>query len=320
MASDASGAAGPSDGVPRRSARPEPAAGPAGEDGTFLWRALPEGRGTRARAPLVYLPGLGPHSTGRTRLQRLLLRLEVIGLSRHHTVWLVGRRSALAAGTTIASLAEGNARAIRARFDRAVDVVGESTGGSIALQLALDHPDVVDRLVLVSAAASLECAGRAAQRDVVRSLRDGRSRRAAGILLAATTRRPIRRRLLRVAGFALGRVIVGRSDDDLVLMEAEDRFDLRHDLDRVTAPTVVVGGARDGFYSPTIFRLTADLMPDAAYVEFPRKGHMTASMDRAAHRVIRRHLPARSERGEARSVASAPPVRRPGPASTAPTP
>lgn len=288
--------------VPVGCARARGATDPDREDETFLWNALPGRRLPPAGASLVYLPGLGPHSTGRTRLQRALQRLEVRGLSHHHSVWLVGRRSPLGAGTTIASLAADHAWAIRSRFDQPVDVVGESTGGSIALQLALDHPDVVKRLVLVSAASSLERAGRAAQRDVVRSLRAGRPRRAAGILLAATSRRPIRSRLLRGVGFVLGRLVIGRFDDDLIVtIEAEDGFDLRHDLVRVTTPTLLVGGGQDGYYSPSRFGETAALMPNADYIEYPKKGNLTVMADRAVRREIRTRLrPDRTHRKRSR--------------------
>ncbi|MBW4043016.1 MAG: alpha/beta hydrolase [Acidobacteria bacterium] len=259
------------------------------QDDVFLWRALAGPR--RSTAPLVYLPGLGPHSTNRTRLQRAVQRSELVGVGLHRAVWVVGRRSPLKEGTTIAGLAEEHARAIRSRFPAPVDVIGESTGGSIALQLALDHPDVVKRLIVISAASRMPGAGRAAQREVVRSLRAGRPRRAAGTMLAATTRRPIRRRLLRAAGFTLGRVVIGRSDHDLmVLIEAEDEFDLRPDLLRVSAPTVVLGGAQDGYYSPELFRATADEIPNASYVEYPKKGHLTAATDHAVSRAIRDRL------------------------------
>ena len=55
-----------------------------------------------------------------------------------------------------------------------VDVLGISTGGSIAQQLAADHPRGVRRLALVSAACRLENSGRTI------SARDGRARASTG--------------------------------------------------------------------------------------------------------------------------------------------
>ena len=260
-----------------------------GSGGTFLWKASRPRR--RAAPPVVFLPGLGPHSTGRTVAQRLLQRLEVLRLAGTFEVWLVGRRGRLRRGTTIADLAEEHAAAIRCRFDRPVDVIGESTGGSIALQLALDHPEVVKRLVLVSAAARLRHRGEEAQEEVADRVREGRPREAAATMLAMTDDRRIRKRLLRVIGLVLGRLAIGRNDRDLVLtIEAEDGFDLQRDLSKVKAPTLLIGGGRDGYYSPELLARTAAGMPDAVHLDLPRKGHLSAMVDGSVRRAIRAHL------------------------------
>lgn len=283
---------------------------PAGASGsrtgsapTFLWRASPPR--VRAAPRVVYLPGLGPHSTGRTPRQRLLQRLEVLGLALTFEVWLVGRRSPVHEGMSIADLAAEHASAIRSRFDRPVDVIGESTGGSIALQLALDHPDVVKRLVLVSAAARLRPRGEEAQDEVAARVRAGHPRAAAATMLATTNEGPIRRRLLYLAGLVLGRLVIGRDDPELVLtIEAEDGFDLRGDLSRVAAPTLLIGGGRDGYYSPEFLARTADGIPSAVHVELPRKGHLSAMLDGAVRRAIRAHLQPEGRRGPDGGAAS----------------
>jgi pimeloyl-ACP methyl ester carboxylesterase len=255
----------------------------------FLWRASPPR--LRPAAPVVYLPGLGPHSTGRTPGQRLLQRLEVLGLARTFEVWLVGRRSPVRQDASIAVLAAEHASAIRSRFDVPVDVIGESTGGSIALQLAVDHPEVVKRLVLVSAAALLPRRAAEAQENAAGSLREGHPRDAAATILATTNEHPIRRRLLHLAGYVLGRLAIGRNDRELLrTIDAEDGFDLRTHLSKVRAPTLLIGGGRDGYYSPELLEQTAAGIPDAEHVDLPRKGHLTAMLDTAVVSAIRAHL------------------------------
>jgi pimeloyl-ACP methyl ester carboxylesterase len=54
-----------------------------------------------------------------------------------------------------AELAAEHARAIEALDAGPVDVIGVSTGGSIAQQLAADHPDLVRRLVLIATGCRL---------------------------------------------------------------------------------------------------------------------------------------------------------------------
>jgi pimeloyl-ACP methyl ester carboxylesterase len=51
---------------------------------------------------------------------------------------------------SMAALAAEHADALREAFAEPVDLLGMSTGGSIAQQLAAEHPRVVRRLVLVS--------------------------------------------------------------------------------------------------------------------------------------------------------------------------
>ena len=95
-------------------------------------------------------------------------------LAAYAQVHWVGRSPALPPGTTMADLAEDYARAIRARFCRPVPVVGFSTGGFLGLQLAVDHPDVVERLVVVGAAYRLSEQGRATNLRWVAALEQGR--------------------------------------------------------------------------------------------------------------------------------------------------
>lgn len=275
-----------------------------------LWHAALRLRLHR-KPPVVFLPGLGPFGTGRTRTERMLLRLSTLGLSATFDVWMVAPRRPVPAVTSMAELAADHASAIRARFPGPVDVIGESTGGSIALRLALDHPDVVRRLVIVSAAARLGDAGRKAQRTVRRELRAHRPRRAASAMLEATTIHPGRRRLLRAAGQLLGRLVVGRSDDDLArLIDAEDRFDVGRDLQRIAAPTLLIGGACDGYYSPDLFRATADRLPHSTYLELADRGHETALASAAIRRRIREHLAAEPSSASARPGVVAPLARR----------
>jgi pimeloyl-ACP methyl ester carboxylesterase len=54
---------------------------------------------------------------------------------------------------------------------------------------------------------------------------------------------------------------------------AEDAFDLTDRLDDVTAPTLVIGGARDAVYSPAIFKETADGVQDGRLILYPDTDH-----------------------------------------------
>ena len=84
-------------------------------------------------------------------------------------MFFVNRWPGMSPDTSFAEVAERHAEAILERFGGPVDVLGHSTGGSLALQLIADRPDVVRRAVVASAAYRL---GPVAKRSQLRMLGD----------------------------------------------------------------------------------------------------------------------------------------------------
>jgi pimeloyl-ACP methyl ester carboxylesterase len=74
--------------------------------------------------------------------------------------------------------------------------------------------------------------------------------------------------------------------DMLVTVAAEDTFDASPGLPHVTAPTLLVAGDRDRFYSPELFRETAERIPGARLLLYPGKGHAGVLTHRPANRKI----------------------------------
>ena len=52
----------------------------------------------------------------------------------------------------------------------------------------------------------------------------------------------------------------------IVTVEAEDKHDFKDRLAEITAPTLVTGGDQDPFYSETLFRETAEGIPNARFI------------------------------------------------------
>src|SRR5215831_235069 len=119
--------------------------------------------------PLVVFPGLARAPVTSAASFRLLAH------ATKREVFVVDRPRGLARGGTMADLAAAHARALEARFHHAVDLLGASTGGAIALQTAVDHPSRIRRLVVVASAAWLGERGRAALRDYGDATANGRS-------------------------------------------------------------------------------------------------------------------------------------------------
>ena len=114
--------------------------------------------------PLVVFPGIGMTNANPTGIQRWGEVRLLSPLARALTVYRVGRRVGLKPGTTIADLANDYAVALEGEFGGPVDVLGISTGGSIALQLGVDRPAMLRRLVVAGAAFRLSEYGREFQR------------------------------------------------------------------------------------------------------------------------------------------------------------
>jgi pimeloyl-ACP methyl ester carboxylesterase len=90
------------------------------------------------------------------------------------------------------------------------------------------------------------------------------------------------------AGFwVLGRVTLRDADpaDMVITIDAEDAFDVTDRLSEIRVPVLVVGGARDPFYSPELFEATANGIPGGRLHLEPGGGHVpTAPAVQAAIR------------------------------------
>jgi pimeloyl-ACP methyl ester carboxylesterase len=188
----------------------------------------------------------------------------------------------------MADLAREYADAFRHEFAGPVDVIGVSTGGSLALQLAVDHPDVVRRLVVVAAAYRLGARGAAAQLRLAEEVQAGRPRQGAAELISALGTNSASQRALAAVGWLAGRYLFGKATPDMnATIHAEDTLNLRDRLHEISAPTLVIGGAQDGFYSPELFQDTAAGIPEARLILYEGKGHVgTISNRRLAPDVL----------------------------------
>ena len=81
--------------------------------------------------------------------------------------------------------------------------------------------------------------------------------------------------------------------DMLVTLNAEDVFDVGDQLDRITAPTLVIGGAKDVSYTRELFEETAAGGKDGRAHIFPDWGQgRTATSSTTANLALRFFLDA----------------------------
>jgi len=242
------------------------------EVGTFHDR-LPYVRLGAGPVPLVVLPGLAltdepPHGLAVAAYARGFRRLTA-----DHTVYIVQRPQGLPAGATTADIASEYAATLGAELGP-FRLMGLSTGGLIAQQLAIGYPELVERLVLAVTGARLAPTGRAICERWLELAAAGRWRALHGDLAAIAVDGGTAQWLARGLIGLTGRTPTARQVADFTTTVAADlAHDTRAALRGVRIPTLVVGGALDPFFPTETLEETAAALPDGRLLVFPRNGH-----------------------------------------------
>ena len=233
--------------------------------------------------PLVVFPGIGMTNSNPSGIQRWGEVRLLSPLACAFTVYRVGRRVGLKPNATVANLADDYAVALEKEIDGPVDVLGISTGGSIALQLAVERPSVLRRLVVAGAAYRLSEYGREFQRRTTGLSAAGDRRGLARMQAPDITDSRLGRRIAGELLWLAGPLFIRRGwdpSDMIATIEAEDAFDVGERLGEISAPTLIIGGGRDRFYPAELFRETARRMPNARLVLYEDRAHGGTFADR----------------------------------------
>lgn len=195
-----------------------------------------------------------------------------------YTVYSVLRKPGLPAGYSLKNMADDYATMIREEFGGPVDVIGISTGGSIVQHFAADHPDLVRRLVIHSSAHALSDAANRMQLECGRLAQQGRWWSASAMLTGYIFPRiGIMKYVTKPIHWLVSTVLaLGAPKDatDLVVtVEAEAQHHFKNRLAEIKAPTLVIAGAQDPFYSASLFQETAAGIPNANLILYPKMGH-----------------------------------------------
>ena len=198
--------------------------------------------------------------------------------------------------TSAAEQADAMAELLRVADIEKAHVVGVSFGGFVALQLALRHPEVVDRLVLVDA-AGLEPTGE--ERATVRANFDGIDDICQMIIPRdAETLRSFLNKLFYKPRFLPSLVVRQLLEDEFWRnKEAKERICRKltrggmlgpGDLGAVRVPTLLLWGRHDPLLPPSIGERMARAIPGARLVFLEESGHppMVEEPDRFNQEVL----------------------------------
>jgi len=156
--------------------------------------------------------------------------------------------------------------------------LGVSTGGSIVQHFAADHPDLVRRLVIHSSAYTLSDDAKRLQLQIAQLAQQRQWARAYAAMLGpmfphAGIMKHLSPPLLWLASRLMPLGAPKDPTDLVVTVEAEDQFNFKERLSQITAPTLVVSGAQDPFYTVALFRETAEGIANARLILYEGMGH-----------------------------------------------
>jgi pimeloyl-ACP methyl ester carboxylesterase len=238
---------------------------------------LPYARVEGGKRTLFIIDGLDFSHRPPSRFEMTLFGF-IKKLTDEFTVYLVRRKAGLPAGYSLKDMSDDCAVMIKNEIGAPVDVMGISTGGTIAQHFGADHPELIGRLVLAMTGYRLTGDGKMLQWHVAGLTRQGKWRSAAA-LMSTSMFNGVALTLFKSIFWLMGRTMFGSPDgpsDGIVEIEAEDAHDFQERLAEIMVPTLVIGGDCDFFYP---VRATAEGIPQAQLVLYEGVGH-TAIMKR----------------------------------------
>lgn len=194
--------------------------------------------------------------------------------ARDYRVYMFSRCNELPEGFTTRQMAKDQALAMEALGIERADIVGISQGGMIAQYLAVDYPQKVDKLVL-----AMTCARQSfMSRNLIAGWIELARKQEYKKLMIDTAEKSYSRKHLRFYRLLYPFLGLYRTAKDFSRFIIQASSCLNHDayleLDKIQAPTFVIGGGQDDIVGAIAFLEMVDRIPDCRPVHiYPDLGH-----------------------------------------------
>ena len=196
--------------------------------------------------------------------------------THEYSLYLVGRRPNLPEDYLFDKMAEDYAKMIRKEFKGPVDVMGISTGGQLAHYLAADHPDVIRKLMIISAAYRLSERGIEIERKSGEFFKQGKYGKSLAAILDLIFTSNITRGIAKFFIRLIGKKMMGEIEypnDFLNEIRADREMNFKDRLGEIKVPTLVMSGELDIGYTADDVRETAEGIPNAELILYKGYGH-----------------------------------------------
>lgn len=221
---------------------------------------------------LILLPGLSDGLTtvkGKALLLAALYRM----FFKEYRVYMFSRKEELPDDYSIREMAEDQAEAMRKLGIEKAAVLGVSEGGMIAQYLAIDHPELVGQLILAVSAPNANAIVRTAVSSWIESAKRGDHKQ----LMIDTAEKSYSegylkkyRKMYPVIGW------IGKPKSYhrfLVNANAILHFDCADALDKITCPTLIIGGQEDRIVGPMASREMHERIQGSKLFMYEKFGH-----------------------------------------------
>ena len=227
------------------------------------------GRGPRT---IVVLPGLGD---GLKTVEGMALPMSIMyrKLTRDYTVYMFSRRRELPRHFTTRQMARDVAHAMHVLRISDAYVLGVSQGGMIAQWLAIDYPQMVQKLIL----AVTMCRANPVVRQVIELWIRLAERRDYSSIIEDTAKRSYTEKRLRITRWMytlLGKI--GGVEDFgrfLTLAESCLRHDASKEIAKIQCPVLIIGGRRDKIVSDKASEEIHERIPGSSLYMYDDLGH-----------------------------------------------
>ncbi len=196
--------------------------------------------------------------------------------TEEYTVYSIGRKQNLPDNYLFDKMADDYAKLIRREFKGPVDVMGVSTGGQIAQYLAADHPDVILKLVIISAAYRLSEKGIEIERKSEEHFMEQKYGKAFTAILDLIFNSKFMRGIAKFFTRLVAKKIMGKIEypnDFLNEIRGDREMNFKDRLSEIKVPTLVMSGELDIGYTVDDVRMTAEGIPNAKLILYKGYGH-----------------------------------------------
>ena len=221
---------------------------------------------------LIMLPGLGDglRTVKGTAFPMALMYRK---LAKDFTIYMFSRKNDLPEGHTTRDMAYDLAEAMEALGIEKASVLGVSMGGMIAQHLAIDHPEKIEKLILVVTAPRPNPLLTESVGEWLAQAKQGDHT----ALMESNVRRIYSESYYRKNKWLIpimGKLTKPKSYRRfLVQAQACLTHDAWEDLPKISAPTFVIGGEQDRCLGGDASRELAARIPNAKLHMYPQWGH-----------------------------------------------